>query len=355
MRTTVFILCLAFSFTAHSVSCQNLAYKLFEAAHTAGRLMFAPQRKLATRPGIEVVGSLISSKKTGEQIAKNLEDFDRAMDVLGLQKPTLTKIIVSDRTVFSLSGPVYTNKNLFNLWRRSGASDAILMQPGSYPRQVVIDPVILFHERVHSILHNTYHHDSYILSNKPIQEGLTNFLVAHYEGVPLLNTAAGPVDVNKIPPLPLPPRGNPHATGKVFSSTLWKLRERIGKEAISSLFKSFTDNLDQYRKSFKRQPNYNEIRQMFTPEYEYFLAVLKKTLQEEGKVQEADEFIAEVTTNLKLDVNTVDDIAESITKSDTPLDNHADLTRPVMHTLGTVTIATEIYLGYLAYHFLFGQ
>ena len=283
MKAAAFITCLAFTTTAHSGRCQNLIYKFFENAHTAGRLMLMPQRELATRPGIEVVGSLISSKKNGEQIAQNLEDIDRAIDALGLQKPALTKVVVSDRTVFTLLGPVHANSNPFNLWRRSKANDIILMQPGSFPRQVVTDPIVLFHERIHSILLSTYHKDLYTSLNAPIQEGLTNFLAAHYKGVPLLQMTAGTVNVNKIPSLPPPTRGNPHNTGKVFSSTLWKLRERIGKEAMLSLFRPFTDGLNQYHKSFKGRHSYNEIQQRFIPEYEYFLAVLKKNTTRGGQ------------------------------------------------------------------------
>ena len=77
MRTAVFILCLAFTSTAHSGKCQNLVRKILPpvqvtlmavaatplVAHVVGRLMLMPQRELARRTGIEVVGSLISSKK----------------------------------------------------------------------------------------------------------------------------------------------------------------------------------------------------------------------------------------------------------------------------------------------------
>ena len=330
MRTAVFILCLAFSSSAYSGKCQNLvrgilnstknaltvAVMIPPAAHLMGKLMLIPQRELAARPGIEVVGSLISSRQTGEQIAKNVVDFDRVMESFGLKKSTPTKIIVFDRKILpNLIGPHHVMRNPFNLWHRSKADDIIVLQPGRGSHQIVKDPLVLFHERVHSILKKIYHLDSYI-HNKPIQEGLSDFLTAHYQGTTILSILGGPHNIGKTPALPLPISSSPHDAGDAFSYTLWELQKYIGQEEIVALLKPFIDDLNQYYESFGERQGHNLLDKILKPEYEYFMAVLKKTLQEKSKTQEADEFISEIASELGLDIAVIDELAESITKSD---------------------------------------
>ncbi len=372
MRMAVFIICLAFTSSAHSSKCQNLVRKILPpvkltleivaaiplVSHIMGRLMLMPQRELARRPGIEVVGSLISSKKTGEQIAQNLEDFDRAMDALGLQKPTLTKVVVSDKTLLpNLLGPAHLVDNPSNLWRKSEAYNIILMQPLFYYRQTVTNPLTLFHERTHSILKGMYHKDSFT-SNQSIQEGLADFLPAHYTGNPKLNFSINTNrNVDEAPTLPLSTSGGIHTIGRAFSYTLWKLRERMGKEKINALLKSFIDGLNQYYENFEKQYSYGEtekyLERVHSPQYEYFMAVLKKTLQEKNKAQEEDEFVGQIASELGLDITVIDDIAASITKNDKNFSNTSTnkrATLPLLYFLGTAAMAIE---GYLLYAFFF--
>ena len=287
------------------------------------------------------------------------------MKSLGLKTPPLTKVIVSDRTLLpSLIGPSRIEPAPSNLWRKNEAYKTILLQPFLYYRQVVTNPIVLFHERTHTILEGMYHRDSYT-SNRHIQEGLADFLPSHHTGNPKLNL---PMDIGSsrnldtVPTLPLSTSYEPHNRGKLFSYTLWKLRERMGEEQMAALLKPFIDGLNQYYESFEKQHSYGEIEgyieKMFRSKYEYFMAVLKKTLQEKGKIREADEFIGEITTELGLDIAVVDELAGSITKSDknfysTSTDKR---TTPLLfYFLGTAAIATEIYLGYLGYRYFFGQ
>ena len=77
MRIAVFVICLAFTSTAYGGKCQNLArYILLPTGtvlqtlvaqpiflHRIAKLVLMPQKELALRPGIEVVGPLTGSKK----------------------------------------------------------------------------------------------------------------------------------------------------------------------------------------------------------------------------------------------------------------------------------------------------
>ena len=380
MRTAVFILCLAFTSTAHSSKCQNFirrvlklentAHHLVEAIlstdHMVGRLVLMPQYELSIRPGIEVVGSLISSRKTGEQLAQHLADFDLTMNNLGLETPTLTKIVVSDRTILpNFIGPGHLHKNYFNLWRISKAEDTIIIQPLIYLHQNHTNPLALFHERVHSILKKKYSFNSFINVNRPLQEGLADFLTVYHKDNPKLNyfIILFRRDASRTPKtLPRSILRDSHKSGSVFSHILWKLREHIGKEEMASLFKPFIDNLNQYYESFRKQQNHSIFSEILRPQYEYFMAVLKKTLHEKGKVQEANGFIDEMATLLKLDMNAIDDIAGSITKSEKNFYASAEdednlpsvdmATTATMYVLGAATITLE---GYFLYHILFGQ
>ena len=355
MRTAVFILCLAFSYTVHSVSCQNLVRKILPpakltlmataalptTAYVMGRLMLMPQRELAKQTAIEVVGSLTTSKETGEQIAQNLAGFDQAMKSLGLKTPSLTKVVVSDRTLLpNLLGPIHIATIPSNLWHKSEADNIILMQPFLYNHQIVTNPMILFHERIHSILKGMYRKDSYI-HNTSVQEGFADFLTSHYTGNPEINFSMGSRHIDEAPTLPLSTMAGRYDTGKIFSYTLWKLREHMGKEEMDTFLKPFIDGLNQYYESFEKQHDYGKIERLlekaFSPQYEYFMAVLKRTLQEEkGETQAADGFLGEIVfgffhkygeyqraqlvdeiaSKLGLDIAVIDELAESITKSD---------------------------------------
>ena len=364
MKIAAFIIFLAFTSTAHGGKCRDIVNKILNAtrharfmpmaAHTTGQLVFMPQRKLALRPNIEAVVSLTTSKKTGEQIVQNLENFDRKMETLGLKKSTPTKILISEK-VFPLStqGPLHF-VNIFNLWHRSKADDIIIMRPFYYYRQFATDPIALFHERVHSIL-SVLHKDAYI-HNHPIEEGLADYLTAYHVGTPVLKTAEVFVRrIDKISPQLLTASDDPHDMGQAFSYTLWKLQEHIGKEEMKSLLKPFIEGLNQYYESFKKHDN--ELEKLLRPEYEYFLAVLKKTLRNNSKVQE-DEFIDEIATHLKLDATLIDDIADSITKSNKNFYSSSNNRIPSdvifpLYFLGTMTFAFEISLGFLVLSFLF--
>ena len=357
MRTAVFILCLALSSITYGGKCQEIAQIIlnhpplfsigtYATAHTVGHLMFMPQFELTKGPGIEVVGSLFASKKTGERVAKDLVGFDRAMSDLGLKKTKLTKVIVSDRRPLpGIRGPRYFTHNYFNLWRKSEANDTILLQPILYYRQGVTNPMVLFHERTHSLMSTS---TSYTSFNSPIREGLADFLPAHYTGNPKLEIATDVgSNIDAPPSLPLSTSDDPHNTGKVFSYTLWNLRERMNQEKMTALLKSFIDGLDQYYESFKRQRSFNGF---YNPHYEYFMAVLKKTLQEKGEIQEAGEFIEEMASKLELDIAVINDIANSITKSSknfyVPTKNANPILMAKMYILGTAAIAIEGYLLY---------
>ena len=363
MKTAAFILCLAFSSSTYSGKCRDFIHSIFQSPNVIEESIISifalgensvrtiqfltPQRELFTRPGIEVVGTLISSKKTGEQIAQNLADFDRAIDSLGLEKPTLTKVIVSDRTILPSMGSIQYEYNLSNLWRKSEANHTIHMKPILYSYRAATNPLILFHERTHSVLTNTYNRDSFVLINLPVHETLADFLPTHFTGKPEIIKIMGlSRNVNQVPQQTssiFSLLGDPNGPAKKFSYTLWTLRERMGKEEMTSLIRPFIDGLNQYHESFTKKYTGDK--------YEYFMAVLKKTLREKGHIKEADEFISEISTELGLDVALVDDIAVSITKSDknfySPTRDRTDPTSLLSYMLNTA------YISFLAFGYIY--
>ena len=330
MKAAFLSFALFFTFTAQGGKCEGLARRVFRPAVTAfhrsidmayvfhlmGQLVLMPQRKLAVGPGIEVIGSPLSSKESGEWVIQYLKDFDRAMKSLGLEKSTVTKIYVPKEKTFPWGTGLgaHFRGRFFNLWHASEADDLIFMRPYRHFR-LAEHPLTLFHERGHSVLQGMYKRGAFVRANIPLQEGLVDFLAAHYVGIPRLKFTDNLThDISRVPPLPLPTIGS-HRAGAVFTYILWKLRERTGLEAMTSLLRPFLDGLNQYYESFARGHKKIRMVPIWKPEYNYFMAVLKRTLQEQGRMQEADEFIAEITTRLKLDGDFIDELAGSITKS----------------------------------------
>ncbi|MCY4644869.1 MAG: hypothetical protein OXB88_09650, partial [Bacteriovoracales bacterium] len=140
---------------------------------------------------------------------------------------------------------------------------------------------------------------------------LADFFPAHYKDNPTI--VISPVlgmerDISLKPILPLPITSDPHATGGPLAYALWKLRKHIGKEKITHLLRPFLNNLNQYHESFRE--NLTTLKM----EHSYFIAVLKKTLQEQDK--NMDGVIKQITIDLGLNLSTVNDIARSLKRSD---------------------------------------
>ena len=295
---------------------------------TLARTVLIPQIELASGPGIEVVGSPGSSRQMGEKLASDLAGFNREMRTLGFEKSSLTQIFFSEKRLLPSRGPGYSLFiTPFNLWRRSRADDMILMQPILYDHRFATDSAVLMHEWVHALLYDQYHKSSYVFKNKSINEALADFLPLHYREDYLwrFKSLVGR-DITQRPDLPLPSFGGPHNTGKAISYTLWKLRERTGKERVAFWFKPFVDNLDQYYPSFAKHKYGIINRILLKPkiiqrfkavEYEYFMAVLKKTLQEESEMSETDQFVDEMAVELGLNVGSIDALATQLTYSAT--------------------------------------
>ena len=328
----------------------NLIISIPVRNHTRGRLILMPQFLLTSVPGIEVVGSRwTSSRELVDQIVQNLVAFDHMMEGLGFTRPTLTKVLLIDKTLLpNLLGPASLHENIFNLWHASKANNLILMQPIFYSRYILEQSSTLLHERTHSVLRKTYHSNSYVFSNHPIQEALADFLAAHYRGEPIIRILpTWDRDISLNPTLPLHKNGTTsHDKGKQLAYVLWKLRGHMGKEEIEPLIKPFIDNLNRYYDSFRPHPW--KIEKKLKAEYGYFVAVLKKTLQEEG--HQMNGFFNEVVSDLGLDISTVDDIADSLVRSDQDFNMppNGDKTYLAFNYIGGLAaIATEALLLYI--------
>ena len=120
----------------------------------------------------------------------------------------------------------------------------------------------------------------------------------------------------------------------------------MGQKEIEPLIKPFIDNLNRYYDSFRPHPWKMEKRRR--AEYGYFVAVLKKTLQEKG--HQMNGFFNEIVSDLGLDISTVDDITESLVRSEQdfnmpPNGNKTNLAFD--YIAGLATIATEALLLYI--------
>jgi hypothetical protein len=353
---------------ANKIATYTVGYPVI--VHTLAKLMSYPYRNLASKPTINVVGSMISSQELGAAVAQKLETFDHAMLNLGFLRPESTRVIIDDQPILpSLTGPFSMNVPTFNLW--DGKSKKVIaMNPIFWKTAAVSDNHVLHHERMHALLHRTYNAEAFVNKNSAIQEAFADFAAAHMEGsphigmdtsekgLPLRNIESRSAENNKVMTSYnslLEASGTDYHNNSLFmSNVLWKIRQSIGPEKMSNMLKKFTDDINQYHDSFEALekksgiPSSLDLRQRFIYDYEYFLAVMKRTGSEAGEsriAQIADSTISE----LGLSQNKINEIANSLERSQKSFvyDGKGELVNGIkVAAHGTAGLAVEGYFVY---------
>ena len=143
------------------------------------------------------------------------------------------------------------------------------MMPILWNEDILTSSVVLWHERTHSFLFETYgitYGVPHIMTHE-IQEALADFMAAHYQDNPVLWEEGGLFSRDV--------RQESFHAG-IFASILWELRGYVGPEAMGFLLKPFIDNLIQHRESFDEDhPERSDE--------EYFVFILKWTLRERAE------------------------------------------------------------------------
>lgn len=142
-------------------------------------LYLKPFAPLARRGNIEVVGNLISSRKLAREVAEFVEEVDSHLVKFGLNPPDQTRIIINDRPIFEdVLGPAAVTVPVYNVWSREKKN---LIHLGAWGKntELLKNPSVIAHERVHSHFHVTHTKDAFVLKNQSIQEAFADFMAAH--------------------------------------------------------------------------------------------------------------------------------------------------------------------------------
>ncbi len=348
-------------------SCRQIAASIVKGWHSGlkfvpwHQLMYVPKKRLAASKGVEIVGFLQDARAFrpfAQVLAEKIHNFDQYMQDLGFIRPKFSRIVFFDKWPWwrvrqaSGGGAYVINDLVFNLWKAK-MHTVIVIEPGlgrsnSLPK-FVRDGGTIFHERVHTFMFRTYgRKGAYTNYDLTIQEALADFLTAHHLGNPLLgkDTLIDGLPVrdisekidyeirtsDSVPGV----RANIWTLGKFgqhhdslfLSNILWKMRQQIGVVATSQMIKPFVDNLNLYYTSFYESFFiYQEVHAYglrFMRSVEYFLAVLKRTVRDEGLGRGVadiiDRMILKMAMQLPLDPNRIDAIAQGVVKGEADLE-----------------------------------
>ncbi|MGE3260496.1 MAG: hypothetical protein AB7K68_01845 [Bacteriovoracia bacterium] len=269
------------------------------AAKVAAGLMTYPYRSLAKAGTIRVMGKIGSGKAAAEEALANLVAYDHAMGQLGFRTPASTRLVMAENSYHSSIGPFSVSAPILNIRDFRLPENTIAMNPFLTNRLAATSKSVLLHERTHGILHATYDKKAFINKDNTIQEALADFMAAMnlddpamgmgalHPDLPIRDIATGVSGGGKWVVSPENFGGRYHDNSMLFSRTLWRLKEAIGKEKMQALIKPIIDDLNLHHASAVKRLGLNEVG-TDTWNYGYFLSSLRKTLIDKGERKGAD-------------------------------------------------------------------
>lgn len=278
--------------------------------------------KLVTKEnGVTVLSRIKTDPQVANQLVKTLKTTDENTRALGFRVPETTRVLILDKALLpSIQGPHAIPADIMStvhlrdirLPESQIAMKPILMRPDA-----ARDSSVLVHERTHTILHATYSPESYVNTNKTIQEAFADILAADQMNSPVIGLdalgetkfirniatreAAGDaravgaknsVSRNSILDIDA---GSYHDNSLLYSNALWRVRQTIGQSEFRQVLKPIIDDLNLHSSAgrFTDIPSAPEMRQ----DFQFFLASTRKTLEERGHtraVQEMDRLADEL-------------------------------------------------------------
>ncbi|MBL7687050.1 MAG: hypothetical protein JNJ49_03375 [Bdellovibrionaceae bacterium] len=278
--------------------------------------------KLVTREnGVTVLSNIKTDPGVASQLVKTLKITDANTQALGFRVPETTRVLIQDKALFpNMQGPHAIPGDIMSTVHLRDVSlpeSQIAMKPILMRPEAARDSSVLVHERTHTILHATYSPESYVNTNRTIQEAFADILAADQMNSPVMGlTALGETkfirniatreaagDVRAVGAKNSVSRnsildidaGSYHDNSLLYSNALWRIRETIGQSEFRKVLKPIVDDLNLHSKptQFPESPSAAEMRQ----DFQFFLASTRKTLEERGQtraVQEMDRLADEL-------------------------------------------------------------
>ena len=298
-------------------------------ANKLRRLMTFPYKPIAKIDELEIVGTWFTKKKLGKKVAEQITEFDEQMLSLGFLKPDKSRIIIRDKVILpTFMGPFSLNTPTYNLWSREFKT-IISMEPVNW-RSTVKESVIK-HERMHALLHRTYSNESFINKSNTFQEAIADFAAAHNTGSPkigfrnnsgdgverdILNRTSKVNDAVEYRSDFMSITGDGyHEDSLLVSHFLWKMREKMGAEELSRVFKPLIDDLNAHYKNYIKLSGSEAVSapaQKFIYEMEYFLSIVKKKSIEQEELKNIAPLIDDYIDELGLSKNKIYEYAHSL-------------------------------------------
>ncbi len=265
------------------------------------------------------VGSLnpVTDGVFANRVVDQLTAYDAHFEALGFRIPDITKIVVQYNTLIPALSPGLFRYPLLTL-RRGCFKHVIKLLPMNHDSRYVTDRFVLFHERAHSFLFATYRPDSLVNADLTIQEGLADFIAAHYLNSPraeelaadelrdIENRANHGVVLKSILDL----TGEAHNDGLFISNLLWKIRSQIGAAAMNELLPLITDGLNRYQVDSDLFPRTSKNANVWR--LENIVSVLRHLAKSSSFKPGIDEAVDLYIAELSLDSGRLGKMAEAI-------------------------------------------
>ncbi len=317
-----------------------------------------PFQKLVSLHDFEVVASPSVApvlKKLAARIILNMQTFDQKVQQWGFVVPESNRVLFWDRTGRERSdvfgGVYYPMYPVFNFWRGKMQNLTVFETVKDELDETIKyanDRSVLFHERTHASIFRTYNSKAFINTHIVFQEAMADFFSAHAlddPGIMPLSSNTFLRDIStksyyvealektfKITDLADVSEFTLYSNSMLISNVLWRVREIIGSDRMSKMLRPLIDNLNGYRASFEAQfmdfevlkgiensekyIDYVDYRDKFANDFQYFLAVLKRTAKDTENFIKVDQVVTGVADDLKLNSNRIDYIAGHIKKGD---------------------------------------
>ena len=319
-------------------------------------MAFTPFKKVTSLSHLEAVASRTIApalKELAEKIVKAMHTFDQKAHQWGFTIPESNRVLFWEKKQKNpdfFLGLYYYKTPVFNLWRGKTQNITIFeIVSGELQNvaKIANGQSVLFHERAHAFLLRTYSARAFVNNNVFFQEALADFFAAHALDDPRILPLGEDTSLRDIRDksyyveslgqtleaitLAGVSKYTPNSNSLLISNVLWQVREAIGPDKMSKMLRPLTDNLNRYRESFEARfmdfevlkgvensenyTDYVDYRDKFVNDFQYFLAVLKRTAKDTGNFIKVDQVITRAVDDFNLYSDGIDYIAGHIEKS----------------------------------------
>lgn len=332
-------------------------------------LLLQPYKKINKNESFEIVGKITSNNKHAYQMSESIKSFDNSMKDLGFDLPKFTRVVLGGKYEldygfgsYAFYGPIY------NILNRKIPNATISMSNAGDFGKLITDRSILFHERTHTILHETYHPKAFISVNKMLQEAFADYFALYYLNTTFLakvneneyfrnienkTSYMGSKVSNDLLKLQ---EEDYHNTSMHISNLLLSIQKSLGNNHMDTLIKKVLDDLNSFRDSYVEYLTQVEgkelksVKKEVTYDFEYVLASIYKSTLNLKEKKDIQNKIKELCNSLNFSHERIIKISQKLKKSEIDYNSNpglsfVDKAEPFVYGIsGAILKAGEIIL-----------